>query len=565
MHSLLSAGGRRLLFIFLFARWREALLACILDLLANVCVIGQSLFLAQAIAAMFGFQSLRGSLLGIADANNIAALFIGLFSIMAFKFLLDYARLRLRNTLSEDFAHNLRSVAFVRHLGADLRYHESREPGGSLLRFSGDLGSVQRLLSRGVFQSAADFTLLLMGLCLIVWLDGRLALLVAGMSVLGWFLTLQIDYRLRKIEEQRRSRKAGLLAFLNTTLLHLSGIQALNRNNRTTQRFSRKAEKVRELGHRYHRLASLSDALPLFFVQFLLLSVLAFGWQYRLPGSVLFMVVLALMSWRSPFSRLLKTGLLWKKGLLSLEKIELLALSPAATEGDTVLGKKHARTLLLRNVAFRLEGKTLLHPVSFRLPAGETLCLHIGMGGGKTLLVKLLAGLYHPTAGVIEWGGQDVETFTSHSLRRQIAFVSDAFPLIGRTLLDALSNSSQVDALAETEKAFQHWQACFPSLKNLDLQQKMVTHLSVLSAGQHRLLKCLRAVLTGKPFLVLDEPFAGLDMATAKTLAGILDKFRVGRGVLLLTAQAELLASIGWVNDKEIILDKPEINVAQIW
>ncbi len=564
MHSFFSVSGRRLLFVFLFARWRAATLACTLDLLANVCVIAQSLLLAQAVATLFGFQSLRGSLLGITPVNT-AALFIWLFSIMAFKFLLDYARLRLRNTLSEDFAHHLRSVAFGQHLRADLRYHESREPGRSLLRFSGDLGSIQRLLSRGVFQSAADLTLLLMGLGIIAWLDGQLALLVGGMAAFGWFLTLQINHPLRKIEEQRRSKKAGLLAYVNTTLLHLSGIQALNRNNRTVQRFSRKAEKVRLLGHRYHRLASLSDALPLFFVQFLLLSVLVFGWQRGLPGAALFMAVLVLISWRSPFSRLLKIGLLWKKGLLSLEKIDLLALSPVATQGNTVLEKKHARTLLLRGVGFCLEGKTLLHPISFQLSVGETLCLHIGMGGGKTLLVKLLAGLYHPTAGTIEWGGQAAEIFTNHSLRRQIAFVSDAFPLIGSTLLDALSNSSQVGALAETEETFRHWQAHFPSLQNLDLHQKMATHSSVLSAGQHRLLKCLRAVLTGKPFLVLDEPFAGLDLAAAKILAGILDKFRAGRGVLLLTAQPELLASIGWMNGTESVLDRPEINVEQIW
>ncbi|GAB4497031.1 MAG: hypothetical protein OHK0019_29850 [Saprospiraceae bacterium] len=541
--SRLTDSGRYLLFAFLREHWCKAALVFFLDFLANLCVIVISLLIAQAAAAAFEFRSFRGSLLGIPPLG-LGTLLLWLGGVVVAKFALDCARLSLCGLLAEDFSHHLRTLAFGQHLRADARWHEQRDSGKSLLRFSGDLGSAQRLLARGVFQYAADLALLLMGLGLVAWIDGRLALFVGGLTATGWFLTHRISLRLRDIEARRRSKKAALLAFVNTVLLQLTGIQALNRSTRAAQRFGRKIEKVRALGRQYHRLAAVSEALPLFFAQILLVVVLAFGWRFGLSGEALFAVVLVLMSWRSPLSRLLRAGLIWKKGLLTLEKMNDLLHAPVASEGELVWAKKRANTLRFRDVTLRFGEKTVFENLSFQLSVGETLCLSFGTGGGKTALVKLLAGLYHPDSGTVEWNGEAAEKFSAHSLRRQIAFVSAAFPLCGHTLLDALSNSGQADALAKAETEFRYWQTLFPSLQHLDLQQKITEQTPALSAGQQRLLQCLRAVLAEKPFLVLDEPFAGLDAPTKKMLAEVLKKYCAGKGVLLLTVASGISTEI---------------------
>jgi ABC-type multidrug transport system fused ATPase/permease subunit len=539
MKSFFARQGAHLLFSFLRDRWRAVLPVFFLDFFANTCVIGISLLLAQTAAALFGFRSVRGGLLGI-PIVDVGALLAWLGAVIVAKFLLDQARLRLRGYLTEDFSYHLRTLAFEQHLRADIRWHENRDSGKSLLRFSGDLGSAQRLLARGVFQYAADCALLLMALSLVAWLDGRLAFFVGGLTAAGWFLTHRINLRLRRIEVRRRGKKARLLAFVSAMLLQLPGIQALNRSTRTAQRFGHKAEQVRTLGRQYHRLAAVSEALPLFFVQMLLFVVLVLGWWFGLSGEVLFVVILVLMSWRSPLARLLKASLIWKKGLLSLEKMDSLLRSPVTMEGKFVLEKKCAHTLRLREVTLRFGKKTVFENLSFQLSVGEMLRLPLRTGGGKTALVKLLAGLYRPDSGTMEWDGEAAEKFTAHSLRRQIAFVSEAFPLSGASLLDALSNSGQAEAIAKTKVEFRHWQTLFPALQHLDFQQKITERTPALSTGQQCLLQCLRAMLADKPFLVLDEPFAGLDTETAKALGAILEKYGVGKGVLLLTTQEDL-------------------------
>ena len=535
----------RLLLAFLRSHKRRALCSFLLDLLANACVIALSLLMAQTISVLFGFNSIRGRFIGLAS-GNIDRLFVLLFSLILVKLLLDFGRLWLRGTLSEAFAHQLRSLAFAQHLRADFRYHESRARGKSLLRFSGDLGSAQRLLTHGVLQYAADLALILMGILFMAQFDARLSFLVAGLTVTGWLLNRIINAKMRHAEAQRRSKKAGLLAHVSDTLQYLPAILVFNRSPRVLQRFAKKSELVRELGNRYRSLAAASEALPIFFVQLLLVSVLLVGWKWDISGSSLFAIVLVLMTWRTPLSRILRAGAVWKKGVLSLEKLELLLRSPMAVEGNGVLKNHRACTLRLQNVHLRFGQKTVLKDISFHLSQGETICLSLRTGGGKTVLTKLIAGLYLPDSGSIECNGQPVESFTAQSLRRQISFVSEAFPLAGKTLLDALSNSSKPTVLARAKREFQLLQTSFPMLQNLDIQEKNRLTATSLSSGQQRILQCLRAVLTDKPFLVLDEPFAGLDLETVKVLARLLDKYREGRGVLLLTSRPDLLAEISW-------------------
>jgi ABC-type multidrug transport system fused ATPase/permease subunit len=528
---------RHTLFAFLRLRWRAALWACLLDFVANCCLVAQSLLLAQAVALQFGFRSFRGSLLGLQHLGQGPLLGV-LMAVILAKCLLDVARERGRGRLAEDFAHALRIRAFAQHLRADLQHHEGRDRGNSLLRFSGDLGGVQRLLSRGVLQFVADLGLLLLGLGLIAVFDPRLALLAAAWVLLAMGLGHLFNRRLRHIEARRRGKKSVLLASVNAALGQLASIQALNRSTRAEQDFGRKAERVRRLGHRYHHWAAWQAALPPFFAQTLLLLVLAGGSYTGLSGAALFAVVLVLMSWRSPLARLLRVGLVWKKGFLSLEKFDALLRAPQAADGAVVLQKKGPHHLRLHDVSLTLAGKTLLPTQHFELGMGQWHSVTLPTGGGKTTLTKLLAGLYAPTQGSIEWDGQPLAELNRQALRRQLAFVSDAFPLTGRTLLDALSPSGQAEALADTERAFRDFQALFPRvLGGVEARQKLEGRALLLSSGQQRLLQCLRAVLAKRPFWVLDDPFAGMDADTEEALRGFLIQNGIEKGVLLLCSE----------------------------
>ncbi len=522
-----------LLIAFLGIRRKAIILAFMSDFIANLCLVGMSLLLAQAVAVIFNFRSVRGSLLGLQDLTQ-GQLLVCFTAVAALKLLLDGLRFRLRGQLSEDFAHTLRVKAFGHHLRNDLQYHESRDSGHSLLRFGGDLGSVQQLLARGVLQYAADLSLLLLGLGLIAYIAYPLALVVLGAVLIAALVGHWYRGRLRAVESARRSNKSGLLAFVNTTLLHLSGIQALNRSTRTEQNFERKARRVRDWGHQYHALAAWQAAIPPFFSQILLVAILFFGGMMTIKPTALFAVVLILMTWRSPLSRLLRVGLVWEKGILSLEKFERLLQTPVVSEGVQKLKKSGHHILEVEHINFSFGKKKVLENLSFQMELGQKNTIRLPNGGGKTTLVKILAGLYRPDTGQIKWDGISMNTLAVHEIRRLVSFVSDVFPLTGNTLLDALSPSGQADALAATREAFDQFQTLFPQLAGIEVSQKIGGRALALSTGQHRLLQCLRSILTDKPWLVLDDPYAGLDDVTKQTLGNYLQKNTTHKGVLVL-------------------------------
>lgn len=496
------------------------------------------------IAMLFEFQSLRGQLLGLQSLTpgQLSSLFL---ATVLTKLALDVVRFRLRGQLAGDFVHHIRIQAFQQYCRTDAQWHEARDAGRRLLRFSGDTSSLKRLLIQGVLQYAADCCLIMLGLGVIARIDGRLAaalfaaLLVA--AICGHFL----HRHMRRIDAQQRSKKSGLLAYVNTTLIHLTAIQALNRVVRNEQRFVHKAEKLRTLEDRYDKIAALQQALPFFLVQMLLACVLYYSWQGRAEGASLLVAVLILMSWRNPLMRFLKAGLIREKGLLTLEKFDALQRIPVEAGGREDLRKQRNCILHLQDVSFAYGKNVVLKNFTLKLETARAIGLVMPVGAGKTTLVKLLAGLYNPMSGVITWNGQPAEQIGLRSIRRQMAFVSDAFPLTGRDLLDAISNSSKSDALRTAEAAFADFQQVFPdALAGIDIRQPIHGTMSSLSAGQQRLLQCLRAILADKPVLILDNPFTGLDVETSRLLSAYFQNSMTNKAVLLLSSIPELPA---WV------------------
>lgn len=143
-------------------------------------------------------------------------------------------------------------------------------------------------------------------------------------------------------------------------------------------------------------------------------------------------------------------------------------------------------------------------------------------GSGKTTLARLLAGLVAPTAGELRLNGVDVARDRRAALSEvgilfqnpdhQIIFPTVleelAFGLIQQGQKKAAAEDAARDVLARFNKT--HWQEAY---------------INTLSHGQKHLV-CLMAIVAMAPrLLILDEPFAGLDMVTRAQLTRYLDHY----------------------------------------
>ncbi|MGH3491034.1 MAG: ATP-binding cassette domain-containing protein, partial [Actinopolymorphaceae bacterium] len=190
-------------------------------------------------------------------------------------------------------------------------------------------------------------------------------------------------------------------------------------------------------------------------------------------------------------------------------------------------GAALSRGIELEGLTYRYAptDRPALDNVSLQLPAGAVVALVGENGAGKTTLVKLLAGMYRPTAGRILVDGVDLDRFDVTAWRRRLSgafqdYVKPEFiaaEAVGIGDLDHLDDRRRLRTAVEGGAA----EAVVDELPDgLDTQLGSVWPGGVgLSGGKWQRLALARGMMRAQPLLrVLDEPTAALDAATEHAL-----------------------------------------------
>jgi ABC-type multidrug transport system fused ATPase/permease subunit len=510
---------------------KRAVTACfLLDFAANLLTLVLPLLASVAFSLMAGHSSARGAALtgaGIPlpqDFPGLMWLFVG---VLTFKAGLDFYRKKRSGRIAEDFTYWLRCQIFDQQLRLHPGEYDEKGMGRYLLRFSGDLSSVQGLVSRGILQFAADASLVALGLALIFWLDGP-----SGWLVSGWLLVLAaavalVQKQMGIVETKRRNRKSGLLAFVNRRLLNIHALKALNRQGMEMAFFTKKAERLRQLGHHYATLVALQDALLPFTVFGLAGAVLLSAWSRDEFTGNLFAVMMVLLTWRPVLQRLLRVGMVWKKGGISLHNIAgIFRLPIEAPTGSNPVMKMEDCLLVFKHL------NTGNFTFSACLKIGETGLFALSGHAEKENLLRLIAGLKRPPEGQFFLGETDVAQLDLKKYRQQITIASPIFPLYGDTIGEALANSSRKAVWEKAARELDNWKRLFPELQTLGFDTPLTETATNLNPAQHGLLLLLRSLLTDKPFLVVEGVFKHFTPETAAALLGILQSERRRRGLL---------------------------------
>jgi phospholipid/cholesterol/gamma-HCH transport system ATP-binding protein len=183
------------------------------------------------------------------------------------------------------------------------------------------------------------------------------------------------------------------------------------------------------------------------------------------------------------------------------------------------------------NVALAFDEQVILDGISFHVEPGETKVLMGGSGTGKSTALKLVLGLLKPNDGHIYVDGEDITNFNEQkmmSVRQKIGMVFQE-----GALFDSLNVFENVGyRLFEKgmdEREIEH--TVHQMLRFVNLEEAMYKMPSELSGGMRRRVGIARA-LVGKPKIILyDEPTAGLDPPTARTIIELAMKLRDLEGV----------------------------------
>jgi len=209
-------------------------------------------------------------------------------------------------------------------------------------------------------------------------------------------------------------------------------------------------------------------------------------------------------------------------------------LTPSQQASET------SAVVTFENIRIGFDEDDVLRGVSFAVMPRETLVLLGETGTGKTLTLKLAAGLLRPAQGKIEVLGHEVSAMTERELlpyRRQVGFVFQE-----GALFDSLSVAENVayqlreDRLDEEEIG----QRVRESLHFVELEHTGDMLPSELSGGMRRRVSIARALAARPPIVLYDSPTAGLDPITAQTIITLILRLRDVFGVTAMLATHRL-------------------------
>lgn len=174
-----------------------------------------------------------------------------------------------------------------------------------------------------------------------------------------------------------------------------------------------------------------------------------------------------------------------------------------------------------------------LADVTLDVPAGSRLVLTGPAGGGKTSLLKCLAGLVRPTAGAVTWDGRDVAALEKDERRAaQVAFgmvfQTDAL-FDSMTVLDNVLLPLRKRGVEEAEAKARALEA----LERVGLRDAALKRPEVLSGGMKKRAGVARAIVARPVVLLADDPFAGLDPVTEGSIASLLLEVSEGRTLIV--------------------------------
>ena len=196
--------------------------------------------------------------------------------------------------------------------------------------------------------------------------------------------------------------------------------------------------------------------------------------------------------------------------------------------------------ITFEKVRIGFDGGDILRGVSFQVQERETLVLLGETGMGKTLSLKLAAGLLRPSEGTIQVLGKEVSSMSERDLlefRRQIGFVFQEGALfdsmtVGDNVAYRLLEDGMKDAEIEPR--------VLEVLRFVELEHTVDLFPAELSGGMRRRVSIARALINQPPIVLYDSPTAGLDPVTSQTIITLILRLRDVYGVTALLATQRL-------------------------
>ncbi|QYJ06819.1 ABCB family ABC transporter ATP-binding protein/permease [Qipengyuania flava] len=530
-------------------------------------IVGAMLFVlaakATTLALPFAYKSAVDAMTTPAnEAAMVALAFViayaaGRFAAVAF----DNLRNITFERVGQDATRQLAEDTFSRLHQLSLRFHLSRRTGEVTKTIDRGTKSIDIMLYFLLFNIAPT-ALELTAVGVIFYLNFGWELVAAtALAVSAYiYVTRRITEWRNELRRQMNELDGTALARSVDSLLNYETVKYFGAEARERERYAESARAFAEAAVRSENSLGLLNISQAVIMNLLMGAAMGFTvWQWSkgvLTTGDLVLVNTYLIQLFRPLDMLGMVYRTVRQGLIDMAEMFRLIDTQAEVQdapGAPALAVRQP-TVAFDNVVFGYEeDRTILHGLSFEVPAGSHVAIVGPSGAGKSTIGRLLFRFYDPQSGRILIDGQDITQVTQASLRAQIGIVPQDSVLfndtIGYNIAYGRDGATQEQVVEAARAA-----AILPFIEALPegFDTEVGERGLKLSGGEKQRVAIARTLVKDPPILLLDEATSALDSRTEQEILATLRRVSEHRTTLAIAHRLSTIADA----DRILVLER---------
>lgn len=437
---------------------------------------------------------------------------------------------------------DIRAEMYARMVRLPNAYFQKNASSVPLTKIAYDVNGVASAATNVIVTVLKDGLVVIGLLCWLLWLNWQLTLICfALIPAVAWAMRT-FSGRLRKASRAAQVSTANMVQVLQETAHCERVIKVFGGESQEAARFHRTNDEVRRQNMRQAVAAAATNPIVQMFAATAVAVVIYVAQVQSASGQItvgsFVSFITALLMLLSPLRHLADVNAPLQRGLAAAESVfQLLDEAIERDEGKIDAGRV-AGHLVFSDVSFRYPGaeRNALSGINLDIAPGQTVALVGQSGGGKSTLAALVPRFHSPDSGTILLDGNELQALSMHSLRRNIAYVSQDVLLFNDTVAANIAYGDMAGASLEAIEAAAAAANALDFIRALPngFETVIGENGNNLSGGQRQRLAIARAILKDAPILILDEATSALDNESERLVQGALENLMQKRTTLVI-------------------------------
>jgi len=561
-----QSEGFVLLRYLLQLRWRLAHYFAILAMTTGMEGIGLGMII-PILQAMTGqeksnvFVIFFQRVFAIVGLEYTFPILIGVFStIILAKYLLAGYERHLIRALSAERTYDLRCKAFKNLMDVPFRFFYRGKLGDLVSTQITSCQNVGALIEYTLFElNAILFCILYLIINCLISLP--LTVFTLGLGSISYLLFAPRIVKGRVQGTEEKAILDDVSSFLFDTFSGIKLVKAFNNEKTHLQRYREKIKKYKEIVVRMmdNRILASLLAEPLLFilgVSSLVVALKVLGMSLISAIAFLFVFIQLLPKIKAIYNNHLMVNELLPHFQKVQALVDLRSSHDPSDQGTPICTLE--REIRFREVSFWYPGieKPALNHISLTIPAGKTIAIVGGSGGGKTTFLDLLLRLHDPAEGTVEVDGIDLSQYGVADWRRLIGVVEQECFLFN----DSIANNiryGQFDASIQDVERVARIANIHDVISKLPqgYEANVGNRGMNLSGGQKQRLSLARALLRDPKIIILDEATSALDSESETLIQNSMAPFCGEKTIIMVSHRLSTVRNADYI----YILEKGEL------